>query len=228
MTNELLNTTQGERAAGASPVIPASVEWLVRYRTNPWLFLTECVWTQDEVDKKNPVKQYPGWEYQKLLVKFITDDTIDKLALVKHRRMMATWTCCALAVWEILFYEGRRVALISKKEEASDELVKKCKFIYDSIPRRRMPFKPELKYKWTELGNASLDSVIKGFPQGADQLRQYTFSTIYADEFAFWDKAEESWTSMKPTLEGGGRAILFSTRFPGFFQRIVEDTIDER
>jgi hypothetical protein len=85
-----------------------------------------------------------------------------------------------------------------------------------------------MHYKFTEFANLDLDSRIKGFAQGPDQIRQHTMSRIYADEFAFWPQAEETFVGMKPTLEGGGKICLISTRFPGFFQHIIDDSIDDR
>jgi len=206
--------------------IPPEVAWLYRYRAEPWSFLTECVWTQDQTDKRNPIKQYPNRDYLRIVAEKMVNEYL--LAIVKHRRMVITWTACGLSLWESMLFEGRNVTLMSKKEEDSDALVKQTKFIYDHIPRERMPFKPRMHYKFTEFLNLDLDSKIKGFAQGPDQIRQHTMSSIYADEFAFWDKAEETFVGMKPTLEGGGKVCLISTRFPGFFQHVIDDTIDER
>lgn len=207
------------------PRLPSQLEAIARYRNSCWAFASECVWTQDEVDKIEPVKKFPNKEHLKFFIEAIVNNKL--LALVKHRRMMATWSCCVVAVWEVLFFEGVKVAIISKKEEDSDALVKKCNFIYENIPPSILPIKPRLSYKYTELNNLDLGGGIKGFAQGADQLRQHTITRIFGDEFGFWEKAEETWSSMKPTLEGGGSACLLSTRYPGFFQKIIDDTIDE-
>jgi hypothetical protein len=31
---------------------------------------------------------------------------------------------------------------------------------------------------------------------------------------------------MKPTLEGGGQLLIISTRYPGFFKELIEDTLE--
>jgi hypothetical protein len=214
----------------ASPTrqLPKELEFLKRYKYNCWSFLTECVFTLDEVDKRNPIKAYPNREYNKIFVDYLLSTRL--LALVKHRRMMATWTCCAVGLWELLFHEGARIGYVSKKETDSNDLVLRCKFIYENIPTDKWPLnlRPRLNYKFCTLENPEMNSTIMGFPQGADQLRQYTMRRIFADEFAFWEKAEESWVAMKPTLDGGGSVCLFSTRYPGFFQHVINDTIDDR
>jgi len=121
--------------------------------------------------------------------------------------------------------------VISKKEEDSDDLVRRCKFIYDNLDSKIIPIKPLANYKYTELSFPEIDSVIKGFPSGSDQLRQRTCSRIWGDEFAFWENGEAALVAMKPTIEGGGQIALISTRsirFSGFFKKIIEDTIDDR
>lgn len=208
------------------PGLGSDVEALAALRQDPWLFMSTCVYTIDQVDRWNPIKRYPAEkEYLKYLVHEIVNEPY--LALVKHRRLRATWTLCGVYLWDAMFYEGRFNALVSKKEEDSDELVRRCLFIYDNIPKEVLRVKPVKEYKYTEMRFPEIDSKIKGVAAGADQLRQYTCSRIGCDEFAYWPQAEETFVAMRPTIEGGGKVCLVSTRWPGFFQRIVEDAIDD-
>jgi hypothetical protein len=209
------------------PVIPPPEvgEHLYRFRRHPWAFFSTAVYTLDQADTWEPIKKYPTHlDYLKWTVEQLWVERL--LAIVKHRRMVMTWTCCAMLLWDAMFHEGRFNVLLSKKEEDADELVRRCKFIYDQIPKEVMPVKPDVQLKYTELRFPEIDSVIKGFPQGADQLRQYTCSRIVADEMAFWPQARQSFVSMKPTIEGGGKIVLLSTRYPGFFREIIEDTVE--
>ncbi len=209
--------------------LPFEVKAIRRYRASCLDFMRECVWTQDQVDKKNPVKQYPlneGWaKYLEFIIEHMVKECL--LAIVKHRRMIITWTYCAVTTWDAMFYEGRFNALVSKKEEDSDDLVRRCKFIYENIPADKLPVKPSMTYKYTEMRFPETDSVIKGVASGQDQLRQYTCSRVGCDEMAFWPLARPTFTALKPTLDGGGQICLFSTRYPGFFQNVIDDTIDE-
>lgn len=186
--------------------------------------MTDCVFTLDQADKTEPVKRYPNKEYLKYIVNTIEGETL--CAIVKHRRMVITWTLCGVFLHDAIFNEGRFNAIMSKKEEDSDELVRRCEFIYDNIPESVLPVKPRKSYKYTQLSFPEIDSVIKGVAQGKDQLRQYTCSRVGADEIAFWPSALESFVAMKPTIEGGGKVTLISTRFPGFFKDLIEDTLD--
>lgn len=212
--------------AGSIPAVPFEVQQLALYRDDIIKFQRECVFTLDSTDKLNPVKAYPAEiEYLQYVTRQMVEEPL--LALVKHRRMIITWTYATVCLWDALFHEGRFNALVSKKEEDSDELVRRCKFIYENIPQKLLPLKPKMIYKYTSIRFPEIDSEIKGVAQGPDQLRQYTCSRVGCDEMAFWQHARQTFTSLKPTLEGGGKVTMFSTRYPGFFREVIEDKIDE-
>ncbi len=62
-----------------------------------------------------------------------------------------------------------------------------------------------------ETGSEVPTSQINALAEGAHQVRQYTFSILWSDEFAFQEKQEETQTAAKPTLDGGGKHILTSS-----------------
>lgn len=204
------------------------LEAMARYRNDPWLFLTECCYTKDQVDKKNPIKRFPDYPYLKLYVR--TWQKYRMIAVPKSRRMTMSWTNIALYLWDTMFHDVRDNAFVSKKEEDAADLVRRAEFIFDHIPADKIPKsclpRKETKAKPASLIFPELDSKIQGFPMGADQLRSYGFSGILGDECAFWEEAQAFYTSAAPTVEGGGRMSLISSRSPGFFQRIVFDQLD--
>ena len=207
---------------------------ILRYRRDPCYFIERCVKTQDQADLDMPVKRFPlqsgqGPEIDKDYLRYIITEIIKEplLAVVKHRRMILTWAMCAVWTWDALFHSGRFLALVSKKEEDSDELVQRCKFIYDNIDEADLGFrKPRAEYKYTSLKFLESDSEIKGFAQGADQLRQRGCSRVGCDEMAFWTQARAAFVSLKPTIQGGGQILVISTRYPGFFKELIEDTLE--
>lgn len=200
-----------------------------RYRNDPWAFLTECVFTRDQVDKTTPIKAFPGeWEYLRLYVMIWQKYRF--LAVPKSRRMFMSWCNIGLHLHGALFFPGQEFAFVSKKEDDAGDLVKRAEFIYDHIPENKIPRKllpkKETRAKPAALIFPEIDSKIQGFPMGADQLRQFTFSGILGDECAFWDEFTKFYSAAIPTTEGGGRCTLISSRSPGGFQRIVYDQLD--
>lgn len=205
----------------------------VKYREDPWAFLTDCVWTRDAVDAIQPIKPFPA---HKKYIHFLALMWMKHklLALPKSRRLTASWTCCALYTWEAIFVPHRHTGFVSKKEEDSYELVLRAEFIYKNIPEWRIPkaLLPKIKGGAATRKPPVLSfeepsfSKIQGFPQGEDQLRQFTLSGILEDECAFWEEAEGSYAGAKPTTDGGGRLTMISSRSPGFFKKVVFDQLN--
>lgn len=217
--------TEGEQAR-------AQLANLLRYRAEPWHFLRECVSTLDQVDQSHPIKPFPAYlEYLELFAHVWHRKKL--IAAPKSRRMTFSWSCIALYLADTIFNQGRFNGFVSKKEDDSAELVERAEFIYRRIPEWRLPtaLLPKLKNdKMTKsppvLDFEELNSKIQGFPMGANQLRQFTFSGLFGDEAAFWEEAQQFYSSSQPTLEGGGRLTLVSSRSPGFFKKIVFDQLD--
>lgn len=198
------------------------------YRKNPWAFVIECCFTKDQTNKKAPIALIPDWPYLRLYTKIRQEH--QRLAVPKSRRMTMSWTTIALYLHDTIFFPVRDQAFVSKKEEDAAELVRRAEFIYDHIPESRIPKsllpRKETRAKPAALSFPELQSKIQGFPMGADQLRQFTFSGIFGDESAFWEDAQKFYSSAYPTIEGGGRMDLVSSRSPSFFQRLVYDQLD--
>lgn len=198
-----------------------------KIRHDPLEFL-KCVWTFDPSDKLHPVKRFP-WhkEYVQYYVRIW--QVKNKIAVPKSRRMIMTWLNVALFTWDAMFHIGRHEAFVSKKEEDSDELVRKAKFIVENLDRQKIPREllPTFEYTYAKLKFPQIDSLIQGFPSGEQQLRQYTMSRLLFDEMAFWEDAEGSFSAAVPTIQGGGQVVCLSSPAPGFFKRLVFDEFQQ-
>lgn len=208
------------------PAKQALLDQFIKLKNDPLEFL-KAVRTLDEVDRNAPIKHFPrDLEYLDWFVAAWVKYPF--LAVPKSRRMKMSWINIALFLWDTMFNQGRNYAFVSKKEEDSDELVKRAKFIYDNLDPAIFPheLRPAVNYKYCSLEFPEIHSRIRGYPSGADQLRQFTFSGILGDECAFWADAQEMYAGAKPTLEGGGRFVMISSPGPGFFKRLVHDQLD--
>jgi hypothetical protein len=204
------------------------LERLRRVRSDPWYFLSNMVYTKDEVDKNNSIKKFPSDRlYLKLYVRLWEREPL--IAVPKSRRMYMSWTNIALYTWDTMWNIGRNNAFVSKKEEDSADLVQRANFIYEHLDTKFLPkeFLPKAAHTYGKLVFPDMESKIEGYAQGADQLRQFTFSGILADEMAFWPDAQKMYATSVPTLEGGGRFTAISSPGPGFFKRLVFDQLDQ-
>jgi len=184
----------------------------------PWGFLSQAVWTKDEAS--GTIRQFPSSEryaYLRTLVDRRMSYPI--FAVEKSRRMMATWLFLALYLFDVLTQRNLAMAVVSKKLEDSAYLLGPDRMlcIYERIPAEVWPNKPILnatgrhKGGYTYLECPATGSHIRAIASGPDQLRLYTLSRVFLDEFAFHERAEEEWTAVKPTVEGGGHIDLVST-----------------
>lgn len=204
----------------------------MHYAKNPWAFLSDCVYTLDQVNQDSPIKVFPSYlEYTEFLTRLWMREK--RLAIPKSRRMICSWTFISLYTGDTIFNGGRFNAFVSKKEDDSGDLVGRAEFIYKNIPEWRIPraLLPALKNNKMSkqpplLEFEEIHSKIQGFPQGSDQMRQFTLSGQLLDEWAFWEQAQASYSGALPTLDGGGRLTGISSRSPGFFKKIVFDQLD--
>lgn len=204
------------------------LEWQ-RWSQDPWQWIKDCCWTMDEADQGR-AKRFPDKEYLAHICVVWMRESI--IAIPKTRRMLLSWLFLALHLWAALFHPRVSVFIQSKKEKDSAFLMsdERMMFIYNHLPGG-YPWPRPVKmnsgpsgvgYSYIKFDNGAY---IMAIGQGADQMRGYTATYVMLDEVAFWEQAENSWASLKPTIEGGGKVGLISSANPGFFSRIVKGDI---
>lgn len=186
---------------------------------SPEYFLLNFYWTLDEHAARKglpPIRLLPEKDY---IVQLIDEvHTYDRIAIMKSRQVMATWTICGYCLWDALFKKGRKEFYVSRKEEVAVEMINRNKFSYRQL-QKNIPAEwlPQTATWGSSTGNQTTlpfvdnDSFIKGLPQGSDTLRHYTASIVFMDEVAFQEQARGVFIGAKPTLDGGGKMILAST-----------------
>jgi hypothetical protein len=215
-----------------------------RFEAHPWPFLCEAVYTMDPFSKGaegGGVRKFPGDSVRDPA----TNCTCQRGGCVnylhhavnmwvkyprnlwpKSRRLLTSWTIMALHVWLARYRPAQVIALVSQKQgqnedEGAAELVKRARFIDDHFPIEVMP--RETKRTWCRTYYPHNGSVILGIAQGSNQLRGLAITAWFADEFAFWERAGETYAASIPALEGGGRFTGVSTANPGFMKQLVFD-----
>lgn len=208
---------------------------------DPLAFLTHCVFTQDEVDRRNPVKEAPMERgYLKCITALWTDLVSGRipgnvLIVDKSRRMWVSWLFKALHLHHAFTNISRRVGVVSKKAEDSYNHLRDMEFIWKNIPDSIYPekYRPKIRTKEGYIFFDEIDSSIHGIASGPDQTRQYGFSCLFFDEFDFWEQQEPTYGAAEPTLKGGGVLTIATTHAPtdsgedSFYNHMVLDRIDE-
>jgi len=171
------------------------------------LFMRDLVKTLDEHDKTGQAfKKIPyEWPYiQELCENLVKENW---LFIWKSRQILATWVCVSYCLWKALLHPGKKVAVQSKKSDDADALIQRMKVIYDQLPS----WKPEAVFSYCRIKIPEMQSDVFGIPQGPDQVRSFTYSSIFSDEFGFQEKLQETFGALKPIVDGGGQFIACTT-----------------
>jgi hypothetical protein len=204
---------------------------LKRWRESPWDFIHDACLTMDEADE-GKVKHFPEKEYLQRICELSQKEPI--LCIPKSRRMMMTWVCLAICLWEGMMKDNQMIFIQSKKFDDSCYLlgVQRLMFMYSNLPHERHDFPKLTKKISSEKGYSVLQfsngTSFFAVAEGADQLRQYTASRVYCTEMAFWDEAELTWMALRPVIQGGGKILIDSSAHPGFFARLVNASINKQ
>ena len=148
----------------------------------------------------------------------------------KSRDMIATWTTVMCYTWDTLFHEGRQNIFQSEDSSKTFDLVKRAWLIYKHQPGfLKKVHKAQGGAGIAKAGVLKIDSInseIMGFPQGADQIRQYHPSGIFLDECAYLVDAGPTFAAIKPAIEHGGRFTAVSSANPSWFWKACSDELD--
>lgn len=169
-------------------------------KTNPWVKIRIPGWafTMDEHDEVNPYKRLPDKKY--LRIASYTWVNENRLLIPKSRQVMITWLFCCIAAHEHLFRTARRTAFISKKFDDADALISRVEIVKKRLPTDRFNI-PQIRRIKGFMDVPETGSLIQAMSEEAKELRSYTFSWIFSDEFAFQDQAPETVRAAMPTIQ---------------------------
>jgi len=177
---------------------------LVKCREDVWYFFNNYVYT---VERTKGKLRFPDYPYLKELIYTIKDNRL--VIILKSRQMLISWTVTAFILWEMIFKGNADNLFISKRKEDAMELLRRAKFILNSLPCWMRPDLGVNTKSVLELNRRN--SRIISMPATPDIGRTYSPSRIFADEMAFMPYDREIFASLQPALDGGGAFIGVST-----------------
>jgi len=147
--------------------------------------------------------------------------------ILKARQLGISWLCCAYALWLCVFQAGRRVLLLSRGQNEANELLRRVKVMYERLPDWMRALVKVVKLNTSEIVFSNGSSV-ESLPATKDSARSLTASLVIADEFAFMQWANELYTGLKSTIDGGGQLIILSTAngARGLFHQLWKKAIE--
>lgn len=132
--------------------------------------------------------------------------------MLKARQLGMSWAACGYALWLCVFHPGREVLLFSRGEKEAAELIRRVTVLYSRLPDWLRDALPRLSKKpGAEEIAWSNGSRVQSMPATKDAGSSYTASLVIMDEAAKIQWAEELYTAVKPTIDGGGQFFMLSS-----------------
>lgn len=135
---------------------------------------------------------------------------------LKARQTGFTTVVMAYVLWLVLFHSYQNVLILSKTEKDAVKNLGKVIFAYNNLPQwLKLRCGNGVSEARTDKGVEKMtflnDSVIDSLPASPQTARGEAASLVVLDEWAFWPDPENSWASLEPTVDVGGRLIAIST-----------------
>lgn len=148
------------------------------------------------------------WDYQERMIRaFLTNDRVVAMC---SRQVGKSTVTAAYLLWWCCFKDDQSVLVAAHKGRAAHEIMKRFKLMYEELP---WWIKPGVKINNIYSMQFDNGSFIEGQTTTETTGRGLSISYLFLDEFAYVRPGIQSdfYTSILPTLSGGGRAIITST-----------------
>jgi hypothetical protein len=135
-----------------------------------------------------------------------------RLAIIlKARQLGISWLCCGYVLWKCQFNAGQMVLLFSRGQLEADEMLRRVRVLYERMPdwlRAACPLAREPNASQMEWSNGSR---VLSLPATRHSGSSWTASLAILDEAAKIQFADDLYTALKPTIDGGGQLVVLSS-----------------
>ena len=197
----------------------------------------ELEWRKCALDKKYFIKNYVYIQVQakwdtRGRTKFELFDYQDEAletwnnnrftVIVKARQLGFTTLAMADVLWHCLFQPGSNLLLVSKNQDSANKNLGMVKFMYQFLPawmKERGPLmvkaaEYKLEYEFADGMKCQVKSFAGTETAGAGE----TATMVVLDEFALMEDPANTFRTIMPTTDAGGRLLIISTARGAFNQ----------
>ena len=204
---QMITTMSGEKKKAMDLDVEEQQVEIIRCAKDPIYFICNYLTIFDQTKGDGgmivPFELFP---FQKELIRAYHTHRFN--VANKYRQAGISTSTCAYIAWYVMFNEHRNVAIIADKlETARDEMMRDVIEFIESCPEWLRPeptYRDTMKHK-----HYDNDCQLRAF--SSKGLRGYTPTLLFWDETAWTERGDVFWTSARPTLQTGGRAIFVST-----------------
>jgi hypothetical protein len=172
-------------------------------------------WAQDEVYIEDPHKigntviDFKPWKMQ---LEYMECIHIHKQTItLKARQLGVSWCVIVYCVWLAIFHQNVQILVFSKDLEAAKEIIRRVRFIFKHL--RNKPVMEKGRGDNQQAVLFSNGSRFKAFPATKNAGTSFTATFLIVDEADKMEFGAELYTSIKPTIDDGGRVAIIFTAF---------------
>ena len=200
---------------------------LARRKQKLWV---ELEWRRCASDKRYFIKNYvyiqvqPKWDTRgrtKFELFDYQDEALDTwnnnrfTVIVKARQLGFTTLAMADVLWHCLFQPGSNLLLVSKNQDSANKNLGRVKFMYQFLPEWMKERGPTLtkaaEYKLEFDYPDGMKCQVKSFAGTETAGAGETATMVILDEFALMPDPTNTYRTIMPTTDAGGRLIIIST-----------------
>jgi hypothetical protein len=173
-------------------------------------------WARDKATVIHPIKGRMPFEPYTYQAAFLEDRSPRRI-IVKARQIGFSQVIALEALHQAIFEPDSTILMVSRTGDLAVNLLRYC---YNALATLGGAHPAVTTENQAELGLAN-GSRIKSLPANRSTGRGFAAKTVYLDEYAYQDYAEDIYRSIAPILGHGGRLTVCSTpngRANHFFQ----------
>lgn len=185
------------------------IDELIKCKSDPIYFIKNYCKIVS-LDSEEPVP-FSLFGYQERFITLLHNNR--RIISMQPRQMGKTQTVAAYICWYITFQANQTVAILANKGDASREILSRCKFMYEYLPK----WMQHGISKWNE-GSVALENGSKVFCSATTKsgLRGRSCNFLYIDEAAVIPNniADDFFTAIYPIISAGKNTKIAITSTP--------------
>ena len=151
-------------------------------------------------------------EAQRIVLEYILDKGLNRLAILKARQMGISTFIAAFFFWKTLFSENTKCIVLAHESEAAAKLFKIYQTYYENLSdwvQEQFPLRHSTKKELVFAKHTGFITIATA--NSPDKLRGSTVQYLHCSEVAFWEKQKEVFTAAMQALTDRGCAFVETT-----------------
>lgn len=174
-------------------------------------WVQEHAWIEDPHKVGSVKTKFHPWPMQSEYFKLL--DVSRQTITLKARQLGVSWCTIIYCVWLAAYHDNVTILVFSKDLDAAKEIIRRARFVFNHVTDKpteekgRAENQQEIKY--------NNGSRLKAFAATENAGTSFTATFLIVDEADKMKFGRDLYTSIKPTIDDGGRIAIIFTAYGG-------------